>query len=156
MRKNIAKLFILLTALVAVLVVTTETQAQRRQRINNRLAKAEVDRIIKRAEQRSDSFVRQFDRALDRSRLDDTRREDQLNRYARRLETNLDELRREFDRSDDWEDNRPEVRRCLDVARDINDVMERRRFGNLIERNWANLRAELNALARVYGLRQIR
>lgn len=139
----------------AVTVATsTEASAQRRVR-QNRVAKASVDRIIKRVEERTDIFVQQFDRSLDNSRLDGSRREDNLNQRARDLETATDELRREFDRRDRWNENRAEVQRCLNIASDINVAMRNRRLGRATENNWANLRVELNALAGVYGLPKI-
>jgi exonuclease VII large subunit len=149
MKKFLATIFVFLTAVCAVTVSSsTEADAQRR----NRYTKAQVDNIISRVEQRVDRFVTQFDRSLDNSRLDGTRREDNLNQRARDLEAATDELRREFNRRDRWNENRDEVRRCLNIASDINVAMRNRRLNRATENNWANVRAELNALARVYNL----
>ena len=156
MKKTLATLFatslFFFAAIFAVTVSTaTEADAQRRNR-PNRIAKAQVDRIIRNVEERTDRFVQQFDNSLDKSRLDGTRREDNLNQRARDLESATDELRREFDRRDRWDENRDEVRRCLNIATDINVAMRNRRLNRATENNWVNVRAELNALARVYGL----
>ena len=126
-----------------------EANAQRRR---GGLTKAQVGDIIRRVETRVDGFTASFDDALDRSRLDGTRREDDLNRRAQALEAATDELRRDFDRRDTWQENRDEVRRCLNVASDINAVIHRRRLRYGTERAWAALRYELNALARAYDL----
>ncbi len=154
MNKYILKITTGLAALFVVLALADAGFAQRRAR-GREYTKAQVDRIIKNVEERTDRFVSQFDRALDRSRLDGTKREDNLNQRAKDLEAATDELRSEFDRRDRWIENKNEVQRCLDIAADINVVMQRRKLGGGAENNWANVRTELNALAQVYNLPQI-
>jgi hypothetical protein len=147
------KIFITLAAICAVLVLSVPGQAQRRRTPRQRgYTKTEVNQLIKRVEERSDRFVKLFDRSLDRSVLNGSNREDNLNERARNLESALDELRREFDRKENYVETRPEVRRCLNVATDINAAMLNRRLGGDTERQWALLRVELNTLANVYGL----
>jgi hypothetical protein len=147
------RLFTTLAAICAVLILSVPSEAQRRRHPRARgYTKAEVNTIIKRVEERSDRFVRLFDRSLDRSRLDGSNREDQLNQSARNLERALDELRGEFDHKENYVETRPEVRRCLDIATDINVAVRSRRLGGETERQWALLRAELNTLADVYNL----
>ncbi|MCA1568176.1 MAG: hypothetical protein LC803_21540 [Acidobacteria bacterium] len=119
-------------------------------------SKAQVERIIRRVENRSDRFVRSFDNSLDRSRVDGTWREDNLNERARELENGLDSLRREFDRMDRYQDTRAQVSNVLGTAERINTAVRRRRLRNNTERLWAQLRSELNALAEVYNLRRLR
>jgi hypothetical protein len=148
------KFFLSLIAVCAILLLSVPAEAQRRRRppAARGYTKDHVNQIIKRVEERSDRFVKLFDKSLDRSPLDDTEREDDLNKRARALETALDELRREFDRKESYIETRPETRRCLDIATDINVVMRNRRLGGETERQWALLRNELNTLANVYGL----
>ena len=148
------KFFLSLAATCAILLLSVPAEAQRRRRppAARGYTKDHVNQIIKRVEERSDRFVKLFDKALDRSRLDDTEREDQLNKLARDLEKGLDDLRSEFDRKENYAETRPEVRRCLDIATDINVAMRNRRMGGETERQWALLRNELNTLADVYGL----
>jgi hypothetical protein len=148
------RFFIILAVVCAVLILSVPGEAQRRRGTPRQrgYTKTEVDQIIKRVEERSDRFVKLFDKSLDRSRLNGTEREDRLNEYARNLETALDELRREFDRKESYVETRPEVRRCLNVATDINVAMRNRRLGGETERQWAQLRSELNTLADVYTL----
>lgn len=136
----------------ALLLFPAITQAQPRVARGRVYTKADVDRIIKRVEDRSDKFEKEFDRALDRSRLNNTRREDQLNDYAEDLEKATDELRREFDRRDTWAENKDEVRECLEIATKLDRAMRARRLGPKVESTWAALRAELNTLAGVYNL----
>ena len=147
------KVFIFLATVFAVLILSVPSEAQRRRTPRQRgYTRSEVNDLIKRVETRSDTFIKLFDRALDRSRLDGTNREDRLNEDARNLEKALDDLRREFDRKESYIETRPEVRRCLDIATDINVAMRHRRLGGETERQWALLRAELNTLADVYTL----
>ena len=142
-----------LAAVCALLILSVPGEAQRRRRpIRRGYTKAEVNSIIKRVEERSDRFVKLFDRSLDRSGINGTEREDRLNEYARNLETVLDDLRGEFDRKENYVETRPEVRRCLDIATNINVAVRSRRLGGETERQWALLRTELNTLADVYGL----
>ena len=157
MKKSIVSLFMLIAAVFAVTVSSsTETSAQQRRRqprANVQQARrANLDRIITRVEQRVDRFTSQFNDSLDNSRLNGTRREDNLNKRARDLESATDELRREFDRNDSKRENRAEVQRCLDIASDINVAMRNRKLSRATENNWANVRAELNALASAYNL----
>lgn len=151
MNKKFLKLFTGLAALFIVLGLAEASFAQRRARGRN-YTKAQVDRIIKNVEERTDRFVSQFDNSLDRSRLNGTKREDNLNQRAKDLEKATDELRRDFDRSDRWIENKDEVQRCLNIAADINAAMRNRKLGRGAENNWGNVRAELNTLAQVYNL----
>jgi len=147
------KFLIVMTAIVGSIGLTNgEATAQIRR---NNYSRAQVDRLIRNVEERVDRFVVQFDYALDNSRLNNTRREDNLNQRARDLETATDELRREFDRNDSKRENSAEVRKCLDIASDINVAMRNRRLNQASENNWAIVRTELNALARAYNLPQI-
>ena len=157
MSKNISRSIIAAVALFMLATVSTTAQAQmRRGYPRGYYSKAQVERIIRRVENQSDRFVRSFDNALDRSRADGTWREDNLNERARELENGLDSLRREFDRTDRYQDTRAQVSSVLGTAEQINTAVRRRRLRNNTERLWAQLRSELNALAAVYNLRQLR
>lgn len=153
MKARFLKAIIALSAFVLLLGLadTASAQFRRGQRYRTAATKAQVDRIIKRVENQLDRFVGEYDRSLDRSRLDGTGREDWLNKRARNLESATDELRREFDRRDSWYENRDEVRRCLNIASDIDGSMRSLRLGAVTEANWAQVRAELNALADVFN-----
>jgi hypothetical protein len=140
------------TACAALLLLTMTSVAQPRIARGRVYTKAEVERIIRRVEDRSDKFKKEFDKALDRSRLNNTNREDQLNQYAKDLEKATDELRSEFDRRDAWVENKEEVRKCLSVATKLNVAMRNRRLGPKVESTWSALRYELNTLAGVYNL----
>jgi hypothetical protein len=119
------------------------------------MTKAQVKVVINRVEDRVDNFVKNFDRSLDHSKLNGTSREDWLMKRARDLESATDELAREFDRRGVWAENKEEVRRCLNIATDINRSLNSHNYGRGTEANWANVRYELNTLADIYNLPKV-
>jgi len=156
MRKYLVKSLIGLSALVILFGAADTANAQRKRETRGRIVnKAQVKAIIIRVENRVDNFVKNYDKSLDRSRLDGTSREDWLNKRAKDLEKATDELRSEFDRSDAWINNKEEVRRCLNIASDIDQNMRNYKFGAATETNWAKVRYELNSLADVYNLARV-
>src|SRR6185295_10921970 len=130
----------LTTACAAVLLCSLTLAAQPRAARGRLYTKAEVERIIKRVEDRTDKFKKEFDKALDRSRLNNTNREDQLNEYAKDLEHATDDLRKHFDKTDAWIENKEQVRNCLSLASKINVAMRNRRLGPKVESRWASAR----------------
>jgi histidinol dehydrogenase len=157
MGKHVSRVIMAAIALLMVAVVSTPAEAQfRRGQRNRGYTKAHVEQIIRRVENQSDRFVRSFDRSLDDSRADGTWREDNLNQRARDLENALDALRREFDRTDRYQETRSQVSSVLSTAEDINRAVRRRSLRGNTERLWSRLRNELNSLASVYNLRQLR
>lgn len=157
MRKFVtASLVFLATAFVFFGLHSIEANAQRGRKVKaNKITKVQVDRVIKNVEQRVDRFTSQIDDSLDNSKLNNTKREDRINERARNLESATDELRREFDRNDSWAENKAEVRKCLNIASDLNVTMRNRKFSQATENNWRAVVTELNALARVYGLSSV-
>jgi len=143
--------FALATAFTIILVPAF-SQAQPRVARGRVYTKADVDRIIKRVEDSTDKFKKEFDKALDRSRLNNTNREDQLNEYAKELEHATDDLRKHFDKTDAWIENKEQVRNCLSLASKVNVAMRNRRLGPKVESRWASVRYDLNTLAGVYNL----
>jgi len=152
MKKHLSKIFFAFAAVFAVLLISDVSNAQPRKARGRAYTKADVDNVIKRVETRADNFKKEFDEALDKSRLDGSDREDELNSYAKDLEKQTDELRREFDRRDLWIENKEEVRRCLATATKLDVAMRNRKLGRDVETTWAALRYELNTLAKVYNL----
>jgi hypothetical protein len=111
-----------------------------------------VERLLERIEERTDAFTKTFDEALDDSRLNRTFTEERFTDRARDLENATDELRREFDHNDTLAENTPEARKVLRNATIVDRIMKRRNFGRLTESTWLQLRAEINALARIYRI----
>ena len=161
---SIAMAFVFLFGIFIVSGTVAEAQwrdrnnDRREDRRNNRWGstnKRAIENLVRRVEDRTDSFVRQFDRALDNSRADGTRREDRLNELASELERATNQLRRGFDRSDSLQENRDEVERCISIASRIDRAVSRGRIGNGVQNSWRTLRNELNALARAYNVRSV-
>ena len=156
MNRNLFRILAGFAAILMVFVLFDTANGQRRRESRGRaLNKAQVKVIVNRVEDRVDNFVKNFDRSLDRSRLDGTSREDWLNKRARDLESATDELAREFDRRDTWSENKEEVRRCLNIATDIDRNMKNYRYGSGTEANWSRVRFELNSLADVYNIARV-
>ncbi len=157
MRRNVSKVFMAAIAFFIVAGAAIPAEAQYNRRYRGRgYTKAHVEQIIRRLENQTDRFVRSFDRSLDNSRVDGTRREDNLNQRARDLENALDVLRADFDRTDRYLDTRSQVSNVMNIAEDINRAVRSRRLRGDTERLWARVRTELNSLAAVYNLRQLR
>jgi hypothetical protein len=156
MRKYFVNMFVALAAVLMVLTFASESNAQRRREARGKMrTKAEVKVIIDRVEDRVDNFVKNYDKSLDRSRLNGSSREDWLMKRAKDLESATDELSREFQRRDAWVENKDEVRKCLNIATDIDRNMRNYNFGAATESNWARVRYELNTLADVYNLPKV-
>ena len=117
--------------------------------------KADVERIIKRVEERSDEFRKVVDRSLDRSVLNGTNREDNINQQVKELENAIDTLRHDFDRANTWAETRSQVQRVMNEADKVNAIVRRGRWkrGGPVKSEWALVRSDLNKLAAVYNLR---
>jgi hypothetical protein len=116
--------------------------------------KGDVERIIKRVEERSDDFRKVIDRTLDKSALNGTNREDNINQQVKELENAIDKLRSDFDRANKWEETRDQVKRVLSEADEVNAIVRRGRWrrGGEARSSWVLVRADLNRLAGVYNL----
>lgn len=156
MNRNLFRMLAGFAVVLMVFVMFDTANAQRRREVRGRvLNKAQVKVIVNRVEDRVDNFVKNFDRSLDHSKLNGSSREDWLNKRARDLESATDELSREFNRRDAWVENKDEVRRCLNIASDIDRNIRNYRYGAVTEGNWANVRFELNSLADVYNMPKV-
>jgi len=145
-----------LAVMFTILMLADTGSAQRRRESRGKgMNKAQVKAVINRVEDRVDNFVKNYDRSLDHSKLNGSSREDWLMKRAKDLESATDELAREFDRRDTWAENREEVRRCLNIASDIDRNMRTYRFGQATEANWARVRYELNTLADIYNMAKV-
>jgi hypothetical protein len=138
-----------------VLLGPASAEAQGRYR-GRYYTKSDADRIIKRVEDRSDSFKKRVDRSLDRGVLDGTRAEDRINDRVKDLERALDELRSEFNRAQNWRQTRSQVEAVLRQASAVNVIFRDRRLKHEVERDWVVLRSDLNKLAGIYDLPHLR
>ena len=74
----------------------------------------------------------------------------------KQFEKEVDRLRGEFDRRDNRDETRRNVERVLRQADEVNRMIRRSNFARDLDREWSQLRAELNALAGVYNLKTLR
>ena len=143
-----------LFALVAIAFFVNAANAQDAR--GKEYTKAEIGEVVKRVEERSNEFVESFNKSLDKSVLEDSRREDNVNERARQLEDAADKLRKEFEKRENWQAGKNEVENCLVYARAVNKTMRKRNLDKVTEEKWNDLRFELNTLAKIYGLIEIR
>ena len=116
-----------------------------------RITDKEVEAIIHRIENQSDTFRKSLDAALDKSRLDGTRREDDINSFVKEFYKETKQLHENFD---SHKSTANDVRTVLDRAAQIDQFIARNRLRNDREaqRDWAKLRTHLDELARVYSV----
>jgi len=150
MKNKLTKIFVSLMAMFVVLIAADAGNAQTRR--GRAISKQQMEQLLERIEERTDAFSNQLNKSLDRSKLDGGRTEDNIAERASELENATDELRREFDHNDTKAENKPEARKILRAATLVNTIMNRRNFSRQAETSWVNLRAQLNALAGIYGL----
>src|SRR5215207_1013586 len=120
-------------------------QTQRPYRMNDR----QVENALRRVETDADRFRSSFSAALDRSRWNGTSTEDQLNTYVQNFETATDQMRSRFDARNAAASD---VENVLRQAAFLNDFMMRNRLSAQASNDWTTLRADLDALARVYNV----
>jgi hypothetical protein len=154
--KRVSKILLVTLALCSLMLIAQEGRAQGNDR-GRFYTKADVERIIKRVEERSDAFRKVVDRTLDRSALDGTNREDNINQQVKELENAIDKLRSDFKRANTWEETRGQVQTVMNEADEVNAIVRRGRWrrGGVVKNEWALVRTDLNKLAGVYNLRQL-
>lgn len=109
-----------------------------------------VTATINDCERQTNGFVGSLRQALSQANVRYERKEDLL-RSARDLENAMDKV------GDAWNrDNNPEragehVRTAIGAAREINQIMVRRRLNRDTEQRWNLVRRELNLLARAFN-----
>ncbi|MGI8898769.1 MAG: YMGG-like glycine zipper-containing protein [Pyrinomonadaceae bacterium] len=108
-----------------------------------------VLQLINRIEDRTDLFRNSLDAALDQSTLDGSNAEDNINLFVRDFDAAVNRLRERFGRRQSTAVDAQEV---LNRAAAIDDFLRRRPVEARTQRAWANLRLQLNQLARAYGV----
>jgi hypothetical protein len=145
MRKIKQSISVALVIALAGISMIAQAQYQRPYRTNDR----NVQQLIRRIETRTDNFQMSLERALDRSRLDNTRREDNINQLVSDFEQATNQLR---DRFNARQTTLSDVQMVLDRAAWIDRFMQRQRLANDAERQWNLLRSDLNTLAGYYNV----
>ncbi|MFL6448952.1 MAG: hypothetical protein ACJ746_14895 [Bryobacteraceae bacterium] len=77
---------------------------------------------------------------------------DDLDEALGDLNRSTNRLRRKFDPTSNYMETRVQVEQVMDDARRVNQVMVKGKYGTQPERYWAALRANVNDLARCYGV----
>jgi hypothetical protein len=154
--KRVSKTLLITLAVCSLLAVARDVRAQGTDR-GRFYTKADVERIIRRVEERSDAFRKVVDKTLDRSALNGTNREDNINQQVKELENAIDKLKKDFKKANTWEETRGQVQTVMNEADEVNGIVRRGRWrrGGAVRDEWALVRADLNKLAGVYNLRQL-
>lgn len=148
--KNTIKLG-LMTLVIGIISSFTATDVSGQGRYVGQYSRANVDDIIRRMEDSGDEFRDDFRNELDRSNLSNS----QKNTYRRQVdsfEQATDRLRSNFDRDDNWWTSRNQVQTVVANARPLNQTMNSISFRRNIERQWNQLRNNVNTLADTYDL----
>lgn len=115
-----------------------------------RATDSQVQSLLNRIETRSNTFRAELDRALDRSRFDDTNREDNINEFVKDFEDSTNQLKDKFNGRTSVD---MDVSNVLVRAARIDDFMKRNlKREYAAQRNWRNLRNDLNQLSNYYSL----
>jgi hypothetical protein len=131
--------------LLSIVAVPTSGYAQE----PTRLSDDQVERLLERIEKSADKFRESIDKALDKSRADDTKLEKDVNRFVQAFEDATDRLESRFD---DDKSSSGDVQEVLTRAAAINGMMATHAFNDRAQADWRLLRGDLNELARAYGV----
>jgi len=114
-----------------------------------RVSDSSVKSLLTLIESRTDTFKRRINTALDRSTLNDTDKEDMVFKYVMDFENATDKLKQRFDAK---KSVTADVDNVLTRAASINFFMTNNRLTRGSERNWRNLKIDLDTLASYYNL----
>ena len=109
--------------------------------------------VARRIDDRSKSFQRNVDRALDRSRIDDTPREDNINERVRDFRRAAERFRDRAGDSNNINNSRGEAQQLLSSAAQIDRLMRRVRLDGRAQSDWSQIRADLRTVADLHNLR---
>jgi len=114
-----------------------------------RISDREVEQIIHNIESQSGRFRSSLDKALDRSRLNNTQREDDINAYVKDFYKETKQLHDHFD---SHKSTSADVQSVLDRAARIEQFMRRYPLTRQAQNDWSALRVNLDLLARTYNV----
>lgn len=137
------------TVLLITMTAVSGFGAMAQQRPYRVSQQQEVDQLLRRIEARSSQFSRALSAALDQSRIDGTRQEDNINAFVSSFDTSTATLR---DRFRQGRDAGSDVNEVLRQAALIDRFMTRYQMASSVERQWSELRSDLDVLARYYNI----
>ena len=146
------KRFSSLLLAMALLSLGALSQVMAQGRYTSQYSRNDVNNIIQRLEDSSNSFRTDFRNEMDRSPINGSPQEDRFNQIVANYENSIDRLRRRFDRGDTWWQSRNEVQDVVNNAQPVNDMMNTIQFRRNLERQWNRMRNDLNKLADTYDL----
>ena len=157
-RFNLPRLMLVVLGCLSFLSVSSTSEAQRRARgRESRYTKIDVDRLIKRVEENSNTFRSLYERSLSNGSLPGTEANDNLKAKIQRMDESLERLRSDFNRSDNWRDTKSQVAEVFAQARPVNRVLDQRTLIKVdLRRQWSLVKSQLNALGGVYNLPRLR
>jgi hypothetical protein len=146
------KIFSTLMFAAAFLTLGAFSGALAQGRYANQYSRNDVNNIIQRLEESSNTFRTDFRDQMNRNRINGTSDEGRFNGIVADYENSLDRLRRRFDRGDNWWQSRNEVQNVMNNARLVNDMMNSIQFRRNLERQWNRMRNDINKLADTFDL----
>jgi len=114
-------------------------------------SRSQVDNFVRQLETSSNQFRDAFREEVNNSGMNSSTKRT-YNNYAAQFENSLDRLRSRFNSSNSWWESRNEVQNTINNSQNLNTVMNSAAFRRKIERQWSNLRNDLNKLADTYDL----
>lgn len=129
---------------LSVCVVALAASAIAQGRYANVYSRGDVDNFIQDLENSSDVFSRDFKSAGGTNSGE--------RRTVDRFENAVDRLRQRFESSDGWWESRNHVQGIMTEARQVNGIMNNARYARQLERQWRDLRRDINKLADTYEL----
>ena len=108
-----------------------------------------VRQLITRIENRTNTFRNSLDTALDQSSLDGTNAEDNINLFVQDFDSSVSRLRQ---RVGSRQSTAADAQEVLDRAALIDRFVTRRRLASNVQRDWTNVRLQLNQLAQIYNV----
>lgn len=163
------RLLFLIPTIVLFLVTAATAQSFTKAQVADRIRKVEdgVDEFRKYLENRGDDARQNAQAAQNsgttrrgrtRSTNADSRQQrarqtkDDLDDALSDLDRSTNRLRRKFDPTSNYMETRVQMENVMDDARKVNQVMVKGNYGTQPQRYWAALRANINDLARCYGI----
>lgn len=136
-----------LTIFVFVLCVAGAITVSAQGRYANVYSRTDVDNFIRNLETSSDVFAREFKSAggttsSERKKVD-------------RFEGAVDRLRSRFNNLHNWWQGRTSVQEMMTQAREVNVMMRNEQYARRLERQWRDLRRDINKLADTYELPEL-
>ena len=105
--------------------------------------------LLARIENRTNIFRNSLDAALDNSSLDGTNAEDNINMFVQDFDSSVSRLRQQVESRQATASDAQDV---LDRAALIDRFVTRRRLASNVQRDWTNVRLQLNQLAQMYNV----